>query len=356
MATSPSELTIALTPRARVDVIDVSRRLATEYSGFTSGYRRVLYCSHHTTAGYLEQSLCARLKYDPDSVHGFVEAFRELFPPGAGYRHDELHLRSELTAEQRRTEPKNGDSHLTFIGSGLRSCVAYKNTPQTPAYFIDLDGVNGDTCRKRLTTVIGFDRETRVGTMELTVPVSGHAVDSINIKDPRLGLFGQLTAELDRLGIAKGRIDVALSPHERNAGLTVNEYETLLMRHDLAEVLRNPLRFMAEKGKNMMVDPMAIPHKTIDYAKYDLVQLLNKILDALGISDSPLEKVVDKLLAVPAARFLRMKRSLSLLVTDREEPGRGRIVQGVYQSPILVQWDKSPSLARRLDVTFSRFD
>ena len=28
------------------------------------------------------------------------------------------------------------------------------------------------------------------------------------------------------------------------AGLTVNEYETLLMKHDLVDVLRDPLRFM----------------------------------------------------------------------------------------------------------------
>jgi thiamine phosphate synthase YjbQ (UPF0047 family) len=352
----PAEISLELRPQARFDVIDVGRHLATRFDGFFRRYRKAVYCSHHTTAGYLEQSFCARLNHDRESLDRFMGTFQKIFPPGAEYQHDQLHLRSELSEAQRRVEPRNGDSHLTFIGSGLRSCVAYNNTPRTPVYFIDLDGVNGDTRRQRTTTVIGFDRETRVGTMQLTVPVSGHAVDSINIKDPRLGLFGRLTAELDRLGITKGRIDVSLSPQERNAGLTVNEYETLLMRHDLVEVLRNPLRFMAEKGKNMVVDPLAIPHKTIDYAKYDLVQLLNKIVDALGISDSPLERVVDKLLAVPAARFLRMKRSLSLLVTDRDEPGRGRIVQGVYQSPILVQWDKSPSLARRLDITFSRFD
>jgi thiamine phosphate synthase YjbQ (UPF0047 family) len=352
----PAEITIALKPRARFDVIDVSKRLAAQFSDFASRYRRTLYVSHHTTAGYLEQSFCARMNYDRNSLQGYVQAFQELFPPDAGYKHDELDLRSELSPEQKETEPRNGDSHLTFIGSGLRNCVTYVNRPDTPAYFIDLDGVNGTTSRKRRTTVIGFDNEEIVDRLELSVPVSGHPVDSINIRDPRLGIFEQLTRELDRHEIAKGRIDISLATHERNAGLTVNEYETLLMKHDLAEVVRNPIRFMAEKGRNMIIDPKAIPHKTINYAKYDLVQVLNKVMDTLGISNSPLERIVDKLMAVPAARFLRMKRSVNLLVSDCDSPGKGRIIQGQYQSPILVQWDKASSRERRLEVTFSRFD
>jgi thiamine phosphate synthase YjbQ (UPF0047 family) len=351
----PSEITLTLTPRSRLDIIDVSRRIRETISDFTSRYRRTLYCSHHTTAGYLDQSLCARFRYDPESLQDYVRAFQNLFPPNAGYRHDEMHLRRELTAAQRATEPRNGDSHLTFIGSGLRNCVSYLNKPDSPAYFIDLDGTNGGTKRERRTTVIGFDHEDLIEKMTLTVPVSGHPVDSINIMDPRLGLWDRLSETLDAYRIRKGRIDIHLSPEERNAGLTVNEYETLLMRHDLAEVIRNPLRFVAEKGRNMMVDPLAIPQKTINYAKYDLVQVVNTVLEKIGASNSPLERVVDKLLAVPASRFLRMKRSVSLLVSDSEVPGRGRIVRGTYQSPILVQWDKARCRRRALDVTFRRF-
>ena len=95
------------------------------------------------------------------------------------------------------------------------------------------------------------------------------------------------------------------------------------MKHDLHEVLRNPLHFMAEKGRNILIDPNAVPQKTINYAKYDLVLVVNKILDSLGATNSPLERIVDKFLAVPAARFLRMKRKVSLLVSDREIQGRG---------------------------------
>ena len=58
---------------------------------------------------------------------------------------------------------------------------------------------------------------------------------------------------------------------------------------------------------------------------------------------------------MPAARFLRMKRSVSLLVSDRHEPGKGSIVEGTYQSPILVQWHRGEQPTRALDVTLTRF-
>lgn len=356
MSSAPAEITLTLTPRSRLDVIDVSKRIASECSDFASRFRRALYTSPHTTAGYLEQSLCARLSHDPRSLEEYLAAFQGLFPPDAGYQHDELQLRNELSKEQKKTEPRNGDSHLTFIGSGLRNCVSYVNHPGTPAYFIDLDGVNGSTTRRRTTTVIGFNRERKMGSDRIRVPVSEHPVDSVNIKDPRLGIFEYLSRMVEKYDIDKGRVDLSLAPGERNAGLTVNEYETLLMRHDLAEVIRNPLRFVAEKGKNMVVDPMAIPHKTINYAKYDLVQVVNKILDVLGASNSPIERIVDKLLAVPASRFLRMKRSVSLLISDGEVHGKGKIVQGTYQSPILVQWDRAKAETRQLEISFSRFE
>jgi hypothetical protein len=51
-----------------------------------------------------------------------------------------------------------------------------------------------------------------------------------------------------------------------------------------------------------------------------------------------------------------MKRSVSLMVTEDEANGEGTIVQGRYQSPILVQWHKSTSQQRRLRVRLTRFE
>ena len=103
-------------------------------------HTRVLYSSMHTTAGYLDQSLSARLQHDEDRLTQFIRSFRNVFPEGAAYHHDRMELRTELTEAQKEVEPRNADSHLTFIGAGLRNCVTYDARPDAPVYFIDLDG------------------------------------------------------------------------------------------------------------------------------------------------------------------------------------------------------------------------
>jgi thiamine phosphate synthase YjbQ (UPF0047 family) len=351
----PREVTLELVPQARFDVIDVAQRIAVDFGDLLARYRKALYCSFHTTAGYLEQSLCARLRYSREHVTPFIRAFQKLFPPGANYLHDQLQFRTELSEEQRQREPRNADSHLTFIGSGLRNCVTYTNRPGTPVYFIDLDGIHEKGRRTRRTCVLAYDEEEVVHQAQIAVPVSRHPIDSVNLKDPRNGFMDQVTDWLQSYHIEKGKIDIALEPNERHVGLTVNEYETLLMRYDLAEVLRDPLRMMAMQGKHMLRDPMAIPGKTIDYAKYDLVHIFNELMDAFRVSESVIEKILATFIRVPAARFLRMKRSVSLLVSDNGEPGKGRVVHGTYQSPILVQWERAEHRVRRLDVTLTRF-
>ena len=145
---------------------------------------------------------------------------------------------------------------------------------------------------------------------------------------------------------------LVLDPTERHSALTVNEYETLLMKYDLAEVLRNPLRFAAEKYRHALANPRAVPAKTLGYAKYDLVRVMNKGLDTLRLRGSIVEKVLARTLAVPAARFFRMRRSVSLLVSEREDGTHG-IIEGTYQSPILVQWQRTPRQTRILEVTLT---
>jgi thiamine phosphate synthase YjbQ (UPF0047 family) len=351
----PKEVSLALVPRARFDVIDVAKRLAQESADLLSGYRKALYCSYHTTAGYLEQSLCARLRHSRERIAPFIRAFQKLFPPGADYQHDQLQFRKELSDEERLHEPRNADSHLTFIGSGLRNCATYVNRPGMPVYFIDLDGIHEKGPRTRRTTVLAYDEEEVVHRGQIAIPVSRHPIDSVNLRDPRSGFMDQLTIWLEHGGIDKGRIDIALEPAERHVGLTVNEYETLLMRHDLAEVLHDPLRLIAIHGKHMLRHPMAIPTKTMDHAKYDLVHVLNELMDAFRVSESVVERFVAAFMGMPASRFLRVKRTISLLVSDVEGDGKGRIVQGTYQSPILIQWKRAEDQVRRLDVTITRF-
>jgi len=349
----PLELTVELQPRARFDAIDVRERIAELYGNVLSAFHRTLFASHHTTAGYLEQGLASRLAQRQNGIEHYVDAFRQVFPEGAGYRHDLLDERTELSDEQRAVEPRNADSHLTFMAAGLRACVSYNNH-HVPALFVDLDGVNEGTPRRRFTSIVGYNEEVLVARARVAIPVSSHPIDSINLREPALGIYEQLHEMIRAHDVAKGRLRLDLAPGERQAGITVNEYETLLMRHDLVDVLRNPLRFMAEKGRHALGDPRAIPAKTRDYAKYDLVRLLNRVVDVLGLHESILERAIAKAMAVPAERLLRMKRSVNLLVSDTASPGVGRIVQGTYQSPILVQWHQAHGRVRHLDVTLSR--
>jgi hypothetical protein len=355
MSTSPVEFTLELTPRARVDVIDVRRHIASRFGDALEDYPRALCCSFHTTAGYLDRGVAARLGQNEADVMPYIDVFRTMFPAGAGYEHDKLERRTELTEEQKPREPLNADSHLAFMAGALRTCVSYPNRRGEPIAFVDLDGVHAGHVRQRRTTVLGYTAEETVAQSRIIVPVSSHSVDSINLKDPALGVYDTCAGLLRQHGVAKGRIRLTLAPGEHHAGLTVNEYETLLMRHDLREVLRDPVRFAAEKAGHILGNPRAIPARTLDYAKYDLVRVFNKLVDALGLRESMVESVLSRAIAMPAARFLRMKRSVSLLVSDRDAAGQGAIVEGTYQSPILVQWHRGARPARVLDVTLTRF-
>ena len=353
MPASPEEVTLELTPRARFDIIDVRERLRSAHGDLLEAYPRHLYHSFHTTAGYLEQSLATRLTRRKDAVGPYVEVFRAMFPEGAGYEHDQLHRREDLTSEERAIEPRNADSHLAFMAAGLSTCVSYVNR-QEPVCFVDLDGLgNGGRPRRRLTSIVGFHHEQEIARVKIPVRMSDHPVDSINLKDPKLGIYEAIVDLVGRHGVTSGRIRLELARGERQAGLTVNEYETLLMRHDLADVLRNPFRFAAEKGRHMLAHPRSIPSKALDYAKYDMVRALNQVLDVTGLRESLLERLFARAIALPAGRFLRMKRSVNLRV--RESDGKGVIADGRYQSPILVQWNRADKRVRILEATLTRF-
>ena len=346
------EVTLTLEPTARYDAIDVTAAIREACGDVLTGYRRALYCSYHTTAGYLEQALQSRLRDRRKQLDPFIRTFQRLFPAGADYRHDRLDERRELSPEQRRNEPKNADSHLAFIGSGLRNCATYLTHPGEAVYFMDLDGVNGTVPRTRRTTVLAYDREERVADEPFAAPMSRHAIDSVNLGDPRIGLFARIEDLAAQHGVERGRVDISLAPGERDAGVTVNEYETLLMRHDLAEVLRDPFKFALRTGRNALFHPRAIPVKSLGYAKYDAVHVINELMDALHLTESAVAKLVARLMAMPAERFLRLKRSVSFLLADNGN-GRATVVQGTYQTPILIQW-AATGTHRDLHVSLSR--
>jgi len=351
MGRSPTELNLTLAPQGRFETIDVNRRILDVAGDILSRHRRALYCSFHTTAGYLDQSLSARLPNSQRGLSLFFRAFHTLFPQGGEYRHDRMELRSELTDAQKEVEPRNADSHLTYISAGLRNCVTYRTRPNAPVYFIELDGLTQAVRRQRTTTVVAYDEERVIARANVDVPVSRHPVDSINLADPRVGLLDSVNDLLARHGLGRGRIDLVIDPTERNVGLTVNEYETLLMQNDLADVLRNPLRFARIKARHVLDDPLAVPGKTLNYAKYDVVRVLNSLMEALRLDQSSFERLIAKVMSVPAKRFLRSRRVSFLAASD--EQGGARLVRGTYQSPILVQWQSAERQQRRIEIVLT---
>jgi hypothetical protein len=124
------------------------------------------------------------------------------------------------------------------------------------------------------------------------------------------------------------------------------------MQNDLADVLRDPLRFAKLQARHVLNDPMAVPGKTLNYAKYDMVHVLNSLMEALRLDQSSVERLVAKVMAVPARRFLRSRR-VSFLAASESDTSSARVLRGTYQSPILVQWQPAERQERRIDIVLT---
>ena len=354
----PFHATLRIMPASRIELINVRGKLLEEFGRDFTRYTRSFYISNHTTAGYLDQRLAELLEHDGEGIEGYLQLFQELFPPGADYVHDAMHLREELSEEQRVNEPLNADSHLTFIGAGLRNSASYELDGAEPVWFVELDGVHVGGTRHRRTTVVAYDGEEEVARSQIRIQASAHPIDAQNLRDPAFGFLSRLQRIVEQHGVAFGRFDVTLPDEERHSGLTVNEYEPLLMNYDLREALTNPFRFMARTGKDVSAalrNPRTIPAKAVNFAQFDAFHVLNVVLDRIGLRDSVVERVVNRAVALPVSHFLRMKRGFSLPVLDRSGDGVGEIGWGTYQSPILVQWKGSEREERMLNVRLVKF-
>ena len=123
------------------------------------------------------------------------------------------------------------------------------------------------------------------------------------------------------------------------------------MQNDLVDVLKNPLRFAKIKAHSMLDDPRAIPGKTLSYAKYDVVRVLNRLMEALRLDQSSLERLVGEGhggagAAVHPHAAGQLPRRRATATTPA-----ARVLRGTYQSPILVQWQPAERQERRLDIS-----
>src|SRR5512139_2088089 len=96
MASVPTEIRLTLSASRRFEAIDVNEKIASDAGDLLQRYRRTIYCSLHTTAGYLNQSLAQRMHHHHGRLARFFDAWNAVFPPDAEYSHDQMDLRSEL--------------------------------------------------------------------------------------------------------------------------------------------------------------------------------------------------------------------------------------------------------------------
>jgi hypothetical protein len=77
-------------------------------------------------------------------------------------------------------------------------------------------------------------------------------------------------------------------------------------------------------------------------------------MEALRIDAGAFERLIAKVMSLPARRFLRSRRVSFLAGTD-PDTGLPRVLRGTYQSPILVQWQPADKQERRIDIVVTQF-
>jgi len=319
MPAAPQHVTVRLQPARRVAVLPVRAAVRATHPEVLA-HPQVLYSAHHTTAGFLDAEARRETGAEARAIRPFLAPYRALFPYGAGYRHDQMHLRTELRPAQRRCEPHNADAHLTYIGAGLTACA--HTSSETEVALVDLDGVNQETGhhRQRYVTALGFTETATVTSFEVPVPAPQVERGATSLHDPRLDLVVRIQAALARYNVSYGCVRLALTGDAGGAALVINEFEPQLMHHDVARVLRTPQAFSQTKQIPAPAGERSPAPTEMSFA----------------------ERPED----------LRLSSTCRLMVRPPQENSRSRLVQGRYQSPILLHWEPRP---RTIEVTVERY-
>jgi len=354
-----------LSPSSRLDITNISQTLTDSDLSSFSSYEKIALSSLHTTAGLIEQSFASKLGNTQEGINNLIRSARRLFPEGAPYWHDQMELRDELSAEQRKYEPLNADSHLAFICLGLCNCVLYSFDPKEPIFLIDLDGEFQGIFRSRKVMAIGYNNVECVHEDSISVPMPQKDRVAIDLNDS----LQNYQSIIDQQKIHRGIITFELNPHEKFAGITVNEYETLLMERDITDVLKNPLKFMLSNVSEFARHPFSIPGKAKQVLMYELhqtirdglklatrgVSAVEHIAERLGVDLPLLEYAVDRIATPLETRWMNLGSSVRFLINSDNDETSGRIMTGTYQSPILIQWRRPESDVRNLKVRLLRF-
>jgi hypothetical protein len=75
-------------------------------------------------------------------------------------------------------------------------------------------------------------------------------------------------------------------------------------------------------------------------------------MEALSLDQGSLERLVAKVMSLPARRFVRSRR-VSFLAAGDTATASATLLRGTYQSPILVQWQSPERQQRRIEIVVS---
>jgi len=362
---SPTVTTLGLSARSRLDMHNVSQILAEAENGCFTSYDKVAIASMHTTAGFLEQPFATKLGNSEEGIGHLVRSAHRLFPEGAPYWHDQMELRDELSEEQRKVEPLNADSHLAFICLGLCNSVQYNFDPKDPIYFIDLDGESRGTFRSRKLLAIGYNDTDCVHEEVLSIEMPDRDRCALDLSKN----FNDLQALASEHKIRQGLVTFELDSGESHAGITVNEFETLLVERDITDVLLNPLKYMLSNVSEFARKPLMLPRQAKKILMYELHLAIRDGLKLAGRSVSAveylaerlhmrlplLEYVIDRIANPIEARWMNLGSKARFLINAENGEPSGSIKVGTYQSPILIQWRRPDSDKRKLRARLLRF-
>ncbi len=355
---SPLATTLHLSASSRLDMQNVSQALAKVDRDSFSSFRNIAVSSLHTTAGFLEQPLAAKLRNSPEGIGHLVRSIKRLFPEGAPYWHDRMELRNELTEEQRKSEPLNADSHLAFICLGLCNSVLYTFDPEDPIYFIDLDGESRGTFRSRKVLVTGYNDMECVHEEILSIAVPEQDRCALDLSEN----LSNLQVLANKHKIPQGLLTLELESDEKHAGITVNEFESLLVERDITDVLMNPLKYMLNNVSEFARRPLMLPRKAKKMLAYELrlairdglklagrsVSAIEYIAERLHMRLPLLEYIIDRIASPLEARWMNLGSTARFLINADSDTAHGKIMVGTYQSPILIQWRRPESDVRRV--------
>lgn len=309
--------------------------------------------------------MATKLGNNSEGIDHLVRSAHRLFPEGAPYWHDRMELRNELTPEQRKHEPLNADSHLAFICLGLCNCALYEFAPDAPIYFIDLDGESRGTFRSRKTLAVGYNHTQCVHEEILSIKIPQKDQYALDLSQH----LNRLQSLVNKHNIHHGLVILELDSDEKNAGITVNEYETLLVERDLIDVLKNPLKYMLDNASALIRHPLTLPGKAKKILTYELhlairdglrfasrsVSALEYMVERLGMRLPLLESVIDRLATPLENRWMNLGTTARFLIHADHGVSPGRIAIGTYQSPILIQWRRPNTDIRKLRVRLLQF-